>query len=376
MQRLSHTLSAAAAAGLLAFAVPAGAQQPIRLGQTVTSSLEASDPRVSAADSSHYKLYVYHGNAGEAIRVTMKSGAFDSYLSLGQVTGGSFRGMRSNDDGAGGTDSQLDFVLPTTGDYAIRANSVSAATGPFTLMVERGVAPGPVVNHAISMGQTVSGTLAEGGPQEQDGTFYDQYVVRGRAGQTVQVTMRSGAVDSYLNIGTLSGGQFTSAKTDDDGAGNNDARIVYTFPSDGDYAIHANTLSRATGAYTLTVEPGTPPPPVVNHDISVNQTVNGSLDASDPKDTDNSSFDQYVIHGRAGQRLTVTLRSSAFDSYLHFGRMVNGAYSEIKADDDSAGGNDSQVEVTLDADGDYVIRANSLMAAATGAYSLTVAAAK
>ncbi|MDB4951950.1 MAG: peptidase [Gemmatimonadetes bacterium] len=373
MTSTHRTAGLAFAAALCLAAVPARAQIPIRLGQTVSGELTASDPRVSDTDKSHYKAYVYHATRGEPIRVTMKSSAFDAFLSMGRMEGGTYRTQRFNDDGAGGTDARIDFVAPTDGDYVIRANSVSDTTGAYTLMLERGVAPGPLVNRTISVGQTVSGSLSERSPQEDDGTFYDQYTFHGRAGQTVQITMSSKDVDSYLHLGTMNGGTWSSIKTDDDGAGSgNDARITYTLPSDGDYVVKANTLSRASGAYTLAVEQGTPPRPVSSQDIRADQTVNGTLDSSDAKLDDGSYIDQYVYHGRAGEHLTITMKSTDFDSYLNFGTLNGGTFSSTQSDDDSGGGNDSQISVTLPANGDYAIRANSLMAGAAGSYTLSV----
>jgi len=378
-------LPALAAATLLLASHPAPAQQPIRLGQTITSELTASDPRVSSSDSSHYKSYLYHGRRGEAVRVTMRSSAFDAFLSAGTRADGAYRQSAMNDDGAGGTDALLRYVFAADGDLEIHANSVSPATGAFTLALEAGTAPGPVVDHPITMGQTVRGTLTEQSPEESDGTYYEQYTFTGRAGQTVQVTMRSQAVDSYLNVGRADGGAFTSLATDDDGAGGNDARVVITLPSAGQYVIHANTLAPATGAYELTLEQGdeaaassspASSPAATGAanltEIAAGQTVNGALATTDAKAADNSYYDPFVYHGHAGERLVITLRSSAFDSYLSFGTLTAGRYTNISSDDDSAGGSDSRLEVTLPAEGDYVIRANSLSANATGAYTLQV----
>jgi len=377
---------ALAAATLLLASHPALAQQPIRLGQTISSELTASDPRVSSSDSSHYKSYLYHGRRGEAVRVTMRSSAFDAFLSAGMRADGAYRQSAMNDDGAGGTDALLRYVFTADGDLEIHANSVSPATGAFTLALEAGTPPGPVVDHPITMGQTVRGTLTEQSPEESDGTYYEQYTFTGRAGQTVQVTMRSQAVDSYLNVGRADGGAFTSLATDDDGAGGNDARVVITLPTAGQYVIHANTLAPATGAYELTLEQGdasaattsAPASPsaasgAANRTaITAGQTVTGTLATTDARAADQSYFDDYVYHGRAGERLVITLRSSAFDSYLSYGTLTAGRFANLSSDDDSAGGSDSRLEVTLPADGDYVIRANSLAANATGAYTLQV----
>lgn len=383
---------ALAAATLLLAPLPALAQEPIRLGQTISSELTASDPRVSPSDSSHYKSYLYHGRRGEAVRVTMRSSAFDAFLSAGTRTGGEYRQARMNDDGAGGTDALLNYVFAADGDLEIHANSVAVSTGAFTLALEAGTPPGPVVDHPITMGQTVRGTLSEQSPQEGDGTFYEQYVFTGRAGQTVQVTMRSGDVDAYLTLGRAAT-PYGALARDDDSGGGNDARIVFTLPADGAYAVHANSLVPGSGAFELALEQGDAAAATAAaaraatspagdgagaalsrapRPISAGPSVSGALESSDPKAADNSYFDDYVYHGRAGEHLVITLRSSAFDTYLGYGTLTAGRMTSISSDDDSAGGTDSRLEVTLPSDGDYVIRANSLAPNATGAYTLQV----
>ncbi|HET7233645.1 MAG TPA: PPC domain-containing protein [Longimicrobium sp.] len=379
--------SALAAATLLLASHPALAQQPVRLGQTISSELTTADPRVSPSDSSHYKSFLYHGRRGEAVRVTMRARNFDAFLSAGMRAGGEYRPSTMNDDGAGGTDAQLNYVFTADGDLEIHANSMAVATGPFTLAVEAGTPPGPVVNHPITVGQTVRGTLTERSPQESDATFYEQYSFTGRAGQTVRVTMRSADVDSYLTLFPGEGSGAAALAHDDDGAGGNDSRIVFTLPAAGRYVIHANTVARAAGAFELALEEGSAAD--VPHgggtgggngggsaaratEIRAGAAVSGSLDTSDPLAGDGSHFDDYVYHGRAGERLVISLRSSAFDTYLSVATTAGGSPSQGTSDDDGAGGTDSQVTLTLPSDGDYVIRANSLEGGATGAYTLQV----
>jgi hypothetical protein len=108
--------------------------------------------------------------------------------------------------------------------------------------------------------------------------------------------------------------------------------------------------------------------------IQVGQTVRGSLASSDAVLDDGSHYDPYMLTGRAGQTVVVTMRSSAFDTYLAVGRMSGKAFEAIETDDDGAGGTDSQVTVTFSSAGEYVIRANSLAADGAGDYTLEVAA--
>src|SRR5205085_8239129 len=104
--------------------------------------------------------------------------------------------------------------------------------------------------------------------------------------------------------------------------------------------------------------------------IAAGQSVSGRLASGDFVRSDDDSYaDGYFYQGRAGEQITVTLRSSAFDSWL----VVDDPTGPLQEhDDDSAGGNDAQVTLTLPHAGRYLIIANSIGARATGAYTLTV----
>ena len=88
---------------------------------------------------------------------------------------------------------------------------------------------------------------------EQDGSLYDLYTFRGRAGQTVTVGMASDDFDTFLQVGRMDGGSFTLLESNDDARGTNSALQV-TLPVNGEYAIRANSLEEGeTGAYVLLV---------------------------------------------------------------------------------------------------------------------------
>ena len=55
---------------------------------------------------------------------------------------------------------------------------------------------------------------------------------------------------------------------------------------------------------------------------------------------------------------------------LALGRLEGNRFTELENADDGADGTNSKLEFTLDADGEYVIRATSLFGNATGAYTL------
>jgi hypothetical protein len=106
--------------------------------------------------------------------------------------------------------------------------------------------------------------------------------------------------------------------------------------------------------------------------LTLGQAVNGSLDASDPKLPDSSHFDQWTYSGRRGERIQITLESSAFDAYLILARQSDSGMESVAEDDDGAGESNARITAELPADGTYLILANSYDEAATGAYTLRV----
>lgn len=371
---------------LAAGATPALAQGRLQLGRAGSGALSSSDPTLE--DESHYDLWTYRGRAGETIKVTLSSSDFDAYLTFGRMQDGEFDAMESNDDGAGGTDSRLVITLPEDAEYTIRVNSLEGGeTGNYSVLVEEGD-PGEVTADAgdalpepviIRAGQTLQGELEESDPVMGDQSHYDLYAFRGRRGQQVTITMRSTAFDSYLSVGRIVNGSFSTLESDDDNGGGEDAQVVLTLPRDGEYAIRANSLfENVTGPYSVRLETGAAPPPeeIPTSPIRVGQTVSGELTSSDPQMDDDSHYDIWTFTGRRGDRIAVTMKSSAFDTYLAVGRMEGGSFSGIDSDDDGAGGTDSRVTITLDADGEYAIRANSLFAGASGAYTLKLERAR
>ena len=226
----------------------------------------------------------------------------------------------------------------------------------------------------LAFGETVEGELTASDPTLGDGSHFDLWRFEGTAGRRVVVTLRSADFDAFLAVGSTAGEGCDACELDDDGAGGTDSRVRMTLPRTGTYEIRANSLgSGETGRYTLTLEDaGTAPPLRARGEIRPGQTVEGELDAGDPEARDGSYFELWTYRGRAGERIVVTLRSDDFDAFLGWGRLEGSEWTAIDTDDDSGGGTDSRLEVTLDATGVYHIRANSLFEGETGRYTLTV----
>lgn len=69
--------------------------------------------------------------------------------------------------------------------------------------------------------------------------------------------------------------------------------------------------------------------------IAVGQTRRGTLEPGDWTMSDGTPADVWYLQCASGQRVTITLRSRAFDSYL---MLLDEAGNKLRDDDDSGGG--------------------------------------
>jgi len=205
----------------------------------------------------------------------------------------------------------------------------------------------------IEIGDTVEGELTEESPN----SFY---IFSASEGDVVSITHVSEDFDSYLVL-TDSDGNVIAV--DDDGAGNLDSRIDYTVEEDGDYIIivesysHYNGSGFSEGAYILTLST------IEQEVIEYGETVDGELTAA--------ALEQlYVFTGSAGDVVSITLMSDAFDSYLF---LDDPDGYELSYNDDGAGNLNSRIgPLTLPYTGTYTIRATSFSRSATGPFTLSL----
>lgn len=228
----------------------------IRAEQSVAGELAETDA-VNDLDDTYYDEYALRAAPGERLSIEMSSTAFDAYLSVGSEQGGGFEAIATDDDGgAEGTDSRLTFTMPADGEILLRASSLGAATGAYTLRVTpRGPRRTEATPRPISIGQEMSGELTEDDAQLEDDSFFDYWSFTGRTGERVGIRMTSDAFDTFLAVGRLSGGAFEELATNDDDGESVNSLIEFTVPADGTYVVRTNSLTgETTGAYTLRVE--------------------------------------------------------------------------------------------------------------------------
>lgn len=356
----------------------AGAQPtPIRVGQTVSGTLGATDPRLK--ERGRFRVYRFTATRGQRLIATMRSGDFDAYLTVARTISGITDEIASDDDRGGGvknTDARARFTVPEDGTYLIVAQALdSTGVGGYTLALETAPATTTAAPREIRVGQVLSGRLDETDAiLEDDETFYDSYVISGAAGQRLQIEMKSDSFDTYLNFGKMEGGEFSSIKTDDDGAGQGtNSRLTVTLPAAGEYVIRANEVGAKTGPYTIQVLERPAAVTVARpRPIEPNTEVRAELSDDDAQGSDDGYYDYYTYQGRAGERVVITMASDRFDTYLTIGTLNGTTFTELESNDDGPDGTNSRLEYTLPSAGTFVIRAKALSGEATGPYTIKV----
>ncbi len=368
-------LAAAATAALVLAAGSASAQgetRPIRPGDVLSGRVEAGDPDAFGRG----RFHAYHADLreGERLIATAASAEFDTYLAVGRMAGPVFEPVKENDDEGEGTDSRLRFSAPRTGRYLVLVQSYRAdGGGAYTLSLE--AAPEPVTGAAapIEMGGRAEGVLAETDRLDDDrDRFYDVYTFRGSAGQRISASLASPSFDAYLVLGRMENGRMVRVASDDDGGRGTDALLRRTLTEDGEYVLHASSFGPdGAGPYQLALEERPAPSAATRRPLAVGATARGELDEGDfTVESDGSYFEEWSFSGSAGQEVVVRMGSDDFDTYLSVGRMQDGEFRELGSNDDGDEGTDSMLELTLPADGEYVVRANSFAAGETGEYTL------
>lgn len=207
----------------------------IEFGQTVEDELSEDAPALE---------YVFTGEEGDSVVITLIAEDFDTYLTLLDEDGNE---IASDDDSAGNLDSRIGpFALPADGEYTIVAQSYAyrngsgSASGAFSLTLDS------FETEVIEYGESVSGSVTVSAPQ----AFYS---FRGSEGDSVIIRLSSDDFDSFLTLSDPDGFELI---TNDDGGGNLNSLIgPYTLPQTGDYLITASSLSgTSAGDFELNLE--------------------------------------------------------------------------------------------------------------------------
>jgi plastocyanin len=343
------------------------------LGRTQDGTLSRTDPTIN--EKGRFQVFRFDVTAGKRYSIVMRADDFDSYVSVARQVNGLTDYMASDDDGAGNSNARLKWTPKVSGSYYLIAQSLKEdGLGNFTVRLD--TLPAVIITppKMVAMGEPMTGELAETDPTvDEKGAYYDLYKISLRKGQRITIEMNApGDLDSFVGIGRMTADSLVIDETDDDGGGEKNSRLRYTAKEDGEHIIRAQALeANSTGTYTLKVTERVVRPPVITN-IAANTPVTGEISDTDSEADDGSFYDAYRITVRAGESVTITMRSTAVDSYVVIGQMVDGEWNQIAFDDDGAGGNNARLSHTFESAGEYIIRANTVGAGKTGSYTIRV----
>jgi hypothetical protein len=336
----------------------------ITLGQTVSGTLSASAPAGHCnfnAPSDRYSFDLSGQTGSTLVTVAESSTAFDSFVC---VLDASNNILGQDDDSAGSLNSSIILSL-SPGQYYIEASSFSGTgTGAYTLSAlpttVQSAGPISVGNRvAAILSNTASNGVCNGSAPA------DRWQFTLSATTTVTLEADSTAFDTYLCL--LDSNNSIRAVDTDSGPGTN-ARVVFQNLAAGTYYIEVSSSStgHAGGAYTLSLQQGLPP----GTPISVGQTLSGNLSTTAANGSCNGSApaDRWQFTLSATTTVTLEADSTAFDTYL----CLLDSNNSIRAqDDNSGGGTNAKIVITLSPSSAYYIEVSS-KSSTGGAYALSL----
>ena len=223
-------------------------------------------------------------------------------------------------------------------------------------------------------GSTEEFTLEEGDGQDPAHDELAKPVpFEASAGDEVTITQASAlhesGFDTYLVLEGPSG-SVVAENDDGDGIGRN-SRISMTLTESGEYTIWAGSVSGSdTGPFRLALKRGLYSE-TNSEEISVGQTLDLTLELGDGMDPDYSNLAKPVLfEASAGDEVTITQASDAFDTYL---LLAGPSGSAVARNDDGDGiGTNSRISMTLDESGEYTIWAGSASGSEIGPFTLSL----
>lgn len=363
------------------------------LGDYTLSATEVGEPsRIEVGESLEGRLtgeglpmrsYLLQGEAGEAVEISLSSGAFDTVL---EVIGPDGRELR-NDDAPGGmgTDSRLLYVFASSGDAELTVSSFGGATGEFALSVRRDPRLSDYQElpqgETIDAGEEVTQMLGPGDPVDDQGSFFQEFTVEAERESVVELVLRSVDFDAYLEVIAPDGSSYS----DDDSAGGTDSRVTFQAPLSGEYTVRATSyFGDGSGLFTLSYNlegnggtqasstPRAPGPGGRNlgESVSLERSGGGELllqfegrltaENGEPENV-------HLFQGRQGDRIRVSLRSNAFTPSFELRGPTGHSIASA-----SGSANDASLSLRLPSDGEYTIVCGSDTPGAEGVYEVSV----
>ncbi len=317
-----------------------------------------------------------------AVRVTDQRGAWMSGVTVtfavasggGSVTGGS---ATTNSAGVATVGSWILGATPGPNTLMASVTGLPSVTFTATGIVNTSPCFPLVMTHAL--GTTTTGALA---PTDcmSDGVFIDQYSTT-LGGVNAYLFRQSATFDTYLYLGTSSPGIMNGgviAENDDESSGMTNSAIKALLPA-GSYVLGASSWEwGVTGAYSLSSGATSTEVTGCEEVFIVRGVATAqNIQSNDCLRTNGPVYgDEFSIYLKAGESLTLSMASTAVDSFLElvFGDPTTGGRTVVAFNDnvDASGTKDARLVYTPATAGYYKIVASTALNGQTGGYTLTI----
>ena len=284
--------------------------------------------------------------------------------------GGSVTGGTVTSDAAGAA-TVGSWILGAVGTNTLTASAPGVPDVTFTATAISSLCS---VRTEHLFGSATSGALDTSDCRLSDGTFVDFFVTT-LPEANAYLFRQSSAFDSYLYLGTPDG--TTIGENDDEvsDANNTNSAIKALLPP-GNYVIGASSFDAATtGDYSITSS--TTSTDAVKCEVVFivkNVSTSQNIEATDCLigQAPNTSYgDVFFIFLKAGQSVTISMSSTAVDSFLNLVRL-DGALVGSNDNKDNTGTKDAVLVYTAATTNYYAIFTGTKGQPQTGAYTLQV----
>ena len=241
---------------------------------------------------------------------------------------------------AGITESITDLLLTQPGVYIVEVSDFYRAPGRYDLSLALSAQPQYSGGGPIAFGQTLQGQLPAGGQH--------YWVFPATAGQRVSIVIEPGATtfDAVLDLYGPDGQRLVAL--DEGFSGDPEVLSGFALPTTGEYAVLVRSFSPQGGAYTLSLDEG-------------DQPIANFYDAGDlaygevrPESLQRQEAHAWFFQGQAGDHILVrvTPRGPGLDPDVW---LLDANLTRVAAVDAFAAGEPETIELTLSADGQYVV---------------------
>ena len=250
-------------------------------------AMNTATPGRLGEDGQPVGRWSFEVGAGQEVRVTAESDAFDTLIQLRSPAG---EVLAENDDCLFSTNSCLEMTIPEAGRYEIWVTAFRNGTGAYEV----------AAHTAEPVGTPVDGTLQQGDQAYASGEHYDEYTVEVGPGETLVAEVQSDAFETYLVVISPSGDRTSRAGAMRHGLSR--VRLELAAAEPGTWQVNVTSASAAeTGPYQLWLDArGTGP-----------TLVHGTLEAGDAEGRDGEYVDIHPVEARALDCLAVSLSGSA-----------------------------------------------------------------